>query len=200
MAKTASEVDFERFYQLLLTFRPVSEGEARSLFEHYALLLKWNKVLNLTRIEDIEEAVERHYGEALFLADLLPPGAFSIADIGSGAGFPGIPLAIRRPECLVTLVESHQRKAVFLREASRALLNVSVLPVRADQMKIRSDWVIARAVRWQDVVPVAERGIALLLGDTDAESASRDPRFSWEPAIPLPGSKHRVLLTGQRSG
>jgi 16S rRNA (guanine527-N7)-methyltransferase len=198
MPRTATAVEFERFHNLLLAVRPVTEAEARSLFEHYSLLVKWNRVLNLTRIEDVEDAVARHYGEALFLADLLPSGAFTIADIGSGAGFPGIPLAVRRPECRVTLVESHQRKAVFLCEASRELANVSVMAIRADQLSVQVDWVVARAVRWQDVVPAAHGGVALLLGDADAVAAAQDTRFSWEPPIALPGSKHRVVLTGQR--
>lgn len=198
MPKTTPEVDFDRFHELLLAVRPISQDESRVLFSHYSLLLKWNRVLNLTRIQDVEEAVERHYGEALFLADLLPSGAFTVADIGSGAGFPGIPLAVRRPECHVALVESHQRKAVFLREASRELPNVSVLAVRADQLGIETDWVVARAVRWQDVAPAAHNSIALLLGAVDAAAAAQDARFTWEPPIPLPASKHRVLLTGQR--
>ncbi|HWR54189.1 MAG TPA: 16S rRNA (guanine(527)-N(7))-methyltransferase RsmG [Bryobacteraceae bacterium] len=198
MPNTVSALDFERFQHLLLAVHPVSLGEARALFAHYSLLLRWNRVLNLTRIEDIEDAVERHYGEALFLADLLPSGALTVADIGSGGGFPGIPLAVRRPECRVTLVESHQRKAVFLREASRELPTVSVLAVRADQLPLEADWVVARAVRWQDVVPAAHANVALLLGDADAAAASQDERFAWEPPLPLPSSKRRVLLTGQR--
>src|SRR5437868_3656406 len=86
---------------------------------HYNLLLRWNTVLNLTGITDLDTAVERHYCESIFLAAHLPAGPLRLADIGSGAGFPGLPIAVLRPDCMVTLIESHQRKSVFLREASR---------------------------------------------------------------------------------
>ena len=73
-------------------------------------------------------------------------------DIGSGAGFPGIPVAIYRPECNLDLVESHKRKAVFLREAVRELTNVRVLAQRAEALTDPYDWTISRAVRPEDVL------------------------------------------------
>src|ERR1035441_7985957 len=94
------------------------------------MLLRWNQKLNLTSIRNREEAIQRHYGESLFLGMRLPPGAWKIADIGSGAGFPGFPVAVLRPDCQVTLIESHQRKAVFLRESSRKQPNIRVLARR----------------------------------------------------------------------
>src|SRR5262245_43642475 len=97
-----------------------------SLRWYYDLLLRWNRVLNLTPITDGREAVQRHYCESLFVGTVLPPTELRIVDIGSGAGFPGFPLAVLRPDCSITLVESHQRKAVFLREASRGATNLRV--------------------------------------------------------------------------
>ena len=102
---------------------------------HYRLLLLWNRTLNLSAITGLEEAVERHYCESLFLGAHLPPGSLAIVDIGSGAGFPGLPVAVLRPECSVTLIESHQRKAVFLREASRGLPGVRVVAKRAEDVR-----------------------------------------------------------------
>ncbi len=115
-------------------------------------MLRWNKKLNLTRITDPKQAWERHYLESIRLAHQLPPGPLKIADVGSGAGFPGIPIAVVRPECQVTLIESRQRKAVFLREATRDLPNVRVLPMRAEDVKESFDWVVSRAVRPEDVL------------------------------------------------
>lgn len=112
----------------------LSNEQLALLESHYRLLLRWNQKLNLTRIEHLEEAIHLHYCESLFLATLLPAGPLRIADIGSGAGFPGIPVAVFRPECSVTLIESHQRKAVFLREASRGLQNVAVIAARAEDL------------------------------------------------------------------
>ena len=103
--------------------------------------------MNLTTvIRTLEEAIERHYCESLFLAaQLAGRRSCGVADVGSGAGFPGFPVAVLRPDCSVTLIESHQRKAVFLREASRGLPNVRVLANRAEDVTRQFDRVISRA-------------------------------------------------------
>jgi 16S rRNA (guanine(527)-N(7))-methyltransferase RsmG len=120
----------------------IAPEQAAQLEAHFELLTRWNRTLNLTRIRDRAEAIERHYNESLFVARHLPSGPLRIADIGSGAGFPGFPLAVVRPEYSVTLIESHGRKAVFLSEASRKLPNIKVLAQRdSPARKIRRpDW------------------------------------------------------------
>ena len=146
----------EDFKSLLsLEFSPygvLSPQQLTLLEEHYHLLLRWNQKINLTRITSLPEAVRYHYCESLYLASRLPGGELRIIDIGSGAGFPGIPVAIYRPECSVDLVESHQRKAVFLREAARELTNVRVLAQRAEAVTDSYDWTISRAVRPEAVL------------------------------------------------
>ena len=134
------------------------------LEEHYQLLLRWNQRINLTRITSLEDAVRYHYCESLYLAARLTKGPLRIVDIGSGAGFPGIPVAIYRPECTVDLVESHQRKAVFLREAARGLTNVRVLPQRAEALSDSYDWSISRAVRPEDVLKLNLAAHVAVLG------------------------------------
>ena len=104
----------------------LSAEQEAVLEAHLELLMRWNRTVNLTAIRNREEAIERHYCESLFLGSRLPAGRLRIADVGSGAGFPGFPVAVLRPDCLVTLIESHQRKAVFLREAARQVGNVRV--------------------------------------------------------------------------
>src|SRR5258706_9503400 len=99
---------------------------------HYALLLRWNPKLNLTRMDSVEEAARLHYCESLLMGQKLPAGPLRIADIGSGAGFPGIPMAILGPEFTVTLGQSHQRKAVFLIQATRDFPNLQVVTERAE--------------------------------------------------------------------
>jgi 16S rRNA (guanine(527)-N(7))-methyltransferase RsmG len=151
-------------------------------------MLRWNKVINLTRIERLEEVVDRHYSESLFVGANLPPGSLTIADLGSGAGFPGFPISILRPECSVILIESHQRKAVFLNEASRGLPNLSVLSKRAEEVGGRFDWVVSRAVSPGEVLRIA-RGlapnVALLCNNTPLEA---------DRVIPLPWAEHRNLI------
>src|SRR5258708_39356688 len=144
------------FKQLLASeFRPhgeLSELQLDQLERHYNSLTRWNQRLNLTRIRDLEESVKFHYCESLFLGRSLPSGIHRIVDVGSGGGFPGLPVAILRPECQITLIESHQRKSVFLREACRELQNVRVVPKRAEEIDESFDWLISRAVSPADIL------------------------------------------------
>ena len=108
--------------------------------------------------------------------------------MGSGPGFPGLVAAISRPDCQFDLVESHQRKAVFLKEASRGLGNVRVVAKRAESVVERYDWVISRAVRPADVVKLdLAPCVALLVGEQDA---GRLAGFSIDR---LPWGRNRVL-------
>jgi 16S rRNA (guanine(527)-N(7))-methyltransferase RsmG len=180
------------FKQLLVReFAPygtLSDIQLEQLECHYAALTRWNERLNLTRIRDLEESVRLHYCESLFLGRFLPPGSHKIVDIGSGAGFPGVPVAILRPECEVTLVESHQRKTVFLREASRGLSNVRVIPKRAEDVEETFDWLISRAVAPDEVLELKlGRNIALLIGEGDSASLTGE-------TVPIPWGIHRVLF------
>jgi 16S rRNA (guanine527-N7)-methyltransferase len=148
-------------------FGTLSNEQISLLQRHYQLLLRWNQKINLTRITDLEEAVKYHYCESLYLAQSLPPQPLSIVDVGSGAGFPGIPVAVYRPDCSVHLVEAHQRKAVFLSVAVRelGLSNVRVIAARAEDVSKRYDWVISRAVNPEDVTRLSLARNFLVLGN-----------------------------------
>ena len=171
----------------------LTPGQAQALESHYHLLLRWNKVLNLTSVDRLEEAVERHYAESLFLAAHLPALPLRVADIGSGAGFPGFPVAVLRRDCSVTLIESHQRKAVFLREASRGLSNVRILARRAEDVDEPFDCAISRAVSYEDLVPVLRRLAASAVLLTGADSPPATLGFGWNEPISLPWGKSRFL-------
>jgi len=177
----------------------LADVEARALESHYNLLVTWNRALNLTAIRDLAEAVERHYCESIFLAVHLPAGPLRIADVGSGAGFPGLPVAVFRPDCFVTLIESHQRKAVFLKEAARCLSHVRVLARRAEDVKEEFDLVISRAVSYRDLLPalkVLAPAADLLTG---AEVPPAVLGFAWQPPVPMPWGKRRYLRKGERT-
>jgi 16S rRNA (guanine(527)-N(7))-methyltransferase RsmG len=147
---------------------------------HYELLLRWNAKLNLTRIDSVEEAARLHYCESMFLGQRLPAGPLRIVDIGSGAGFPGLPIAILRPECRITLVESHRRKAVFLNEAVRNLANVNVVTDRAENLSGEFDWLVSRAVRPSDVLNLnLAKNLALLVGADDAAAFENSDLLPW---------------------
>lgn len=161
-------------------YGPLTVEQMDALEAHYNLLRLWNSRLNLTRIESVEDAVRLHYCESLFVGSRLPPGPLRIVDVGSGAGFPGIPTAILRPECTVTLVESHQRKGVFLREASRNLKNVAVVTDRAENLKPEFDWLVSRAVSPDEVLKLKlANNLALLVGSEAVLRFDRRELIPW---------------------
>lgn len=174
----------------------LTPAQIDALEEHYALMLRWNQALNLTRVETLDEAVFRHYAESLFLGVHLPAGPWRIADVGSGAGFPGFPVAILRPDCSVTLIESHQRKAVFLREASRALGNVRVLANRAEDVDQRFDRAISRAVSYKDLRRALKKLAPFADLLTGAEEPPAELGFIWEPGIVVPWGERKFLRQG----
>ena len=90
------------------------------LVKHYALLRRWNQRMNLTRIIEPRKAARLHYAESLFGAKFIS-GARTVLDIGSGAGFPAIPLAVARADVRITALEANQKKALFLREVKDEL-------------------------------------------------------------------------------
>ena len=188
------------FPELLRRYFPDLDANQIGLLQgHWELLRVWNQKLNLTTIRDVRTAVERHYAESLFLAAHVSPGPIRIVDIGSGPGFPGFPVAVARPECTVTLVESHQRKAVFLREASRKVPNIRVLAVRAEDVKERFDLSVSRAVSYRDLEGSLQRlapQVLLLAGE---EPPPEWPEFVWQSPIPLPWGDRRSLRSGRVS-
>ncbi|MBI4862458.1 MAG: 16S rRNA (guanine(527)-N(7))-methyltransferase RsmG [Candidatus Riflebacteria bacterium] len=106
------------------------------LTRHVELLVQVNDRFNLTTLTADQEILDRHLSDSLAIAALLAGAAGPIIDLGSGAGFPALPVAVLRPECQVTLVESSRRKSVFLREAIRSmrLENARVETVRAEEI------------------------------------------------------------------
>ncbi len=180
-------------------FPELTEEQREQLRRHHDLLLQWNRKINLVSERGETELIERHYYESLFLGRHLPAGPLRIADLGSGAGFPGFVVAVQRPEFSMTLIESHRRKAVFLREAAREISNVSVRAQRAEEVNERFDWVISRAVRYQDIcktlLSLAPKA-ALLTGDTDIDEL---PGYEWAEPIRLPWGDNRYLFVSRET-
>jgi 16S rRNA (guanine(527)-N(7))-methyltransferase RsmG len=170
----------------------LTDKQLDRLHEHYELLVRWNERLNLTTVVDLPAAAVRHYCESLFIAAHID--GLSVVDIGSGAGFPGIPIAIARPEWNVTLIECHRRKAVFLREATRTLESVRVLDVRAEAATGRYDWLVSRAVDPRTILRLnlAQR-FAILMGREDADAVR------GAEVTPLPWGDRRALVIGEFS-
>jgi len=135
----------------------------------------------------------------------------SLADLGSGAGFPGLPIKLWAPHTSVTLIESNHKKATFLREVTRALTltNVNILTARAETLTaVTFDIVTLRAVeRFQSILPIAARLLAsgghlgLLIGSAQFDAAcSSLPDFVWAEPEPVPLSRSRILAVANAPG
>ncbi len=187
---------------------PLPATAAAQLEAFLALLLRWNARMNLTAVRDPETIVRRHFAESLFAAEHVPVGAATLLDFGSGAGFPGVPIAIARPDITVTLAESQGKKVAFLREAVRTLgLRAEVWDRRVEQMPAERvfDAVTLRAVEkmpeaCQLAVPRLRLGGWLGVFTTRAMESALDGLrgIRWGEALPIPGSRQEILRMGVR--
>ena len=116
-----------------------------SLANYVNLLVKWNKVINLTAVRDPHDMISRHILDSLSVHQHIDGD--SLADVGAGAGLPGIPLAILKPHMNVTLIDSVAKKTRFMQHVALQLklANVTVLHSRVEAVELQSDRVIARA-------------------------------------------------------
>lgn len=128
---------------------PDAAADAR-LRVYHALLLKWQKAVNLIAPSTVDDAWARHFEDSLQILPILPESAAVLADIGCGAGFPGLVIALARPDLKVNLIESDSRKGAFLLAVSRetGAKNVNHFNERAESAlkNIRADVVTARAL------------------------------------------------------
>ena len=188
---------------------PLTHEVAGRLQVFLELLQKWNARLNLTAIRDPEEILQRHFIECIFAARHLPAEIRTLLDFGSGGGFPGIPIALCRPEIQVTLGESQSKKSAFLRETVRSLgiLNAEVYNGRVEGLEGRFEGVTLRAVdKMQEACReaihlVAPSGYLVLFLSDEAvkNTVSVFDQFRWDAPILLPASQRRELLIGQKS-
>ena len=195
---------------------PLSDAQLSQLASYLEILHRWNARMNLTAVRDPESMVTRHFGESLSAAQNLFPqrlasGDQRLLDIGSGAGFPGLPTKIWAPHLEVILIESQSKKATFLKEVVRALdlKDVSVLSTRAEDFspstidRRPSTTVTLRAVeKFDRILPIAARlatpgRLALLIGVAQLDTARKLDAFTWSDPLPIPLSTARVLLIGE---
>jgi 16S rRNA (guanine527-N7)-methyltransferase len=100
-------------------------------------LKKWNHTYNLTAITDNKDIIIKHFLDSLLYLRFIPAGSWDVCDIGSGAGFPGVPIAIVRNDLTMTLIEPSGKKAAFLRHITRtlSLTNIKILESKADNVR-----------------------------------------------------------------
>jgi len=219
-------VEPERIADLLQPFlggQGLAENQLHRVTIYVDLLLRWNARINLTALRDADAIVTRHFGESFFAARHLlprpkdsgaacPPRGFQISDLGSGAGFPGLPIKIWAPEVNLTLIESQNKKATFLKEVVRTLQleAVTVFPGRGEELESdadsAADLVTVRAVeQFERALPVAAGlvrpggRLALLIGASQENQACQVlPQLQWDEPIAIPLSSARVLLVGTK--
>ena len=186
----------------------LSESQLSSISAYLDILLRWNARINLTAIRDSEEILTRHFGESLFAARHIFPEAESnarVIDVGSGAGFPGLPIKLWAKDIHLTLIESNNKKATFLREVIRSLKleDAEVFAGRAEEFSASADVVTLRAVeRFESVLPTAISlvvpggRIVLLSSVSQNEITAMATGIGWRKGIPK--SERRILNIGRR--
>jgi len=177
--------------------------------EYIHLLLKWNQSISLTTVTDPEEILSRHFGESMFAAKVRPVENCRLADVGTGPGFPGLPLKILVPSLKLILIESNKKKYAFLSEVVRTLglKEVEVLPERFEQIRPETlpvHLVSARALgefkellRWSARALTPAGNLLLWVGAEDVTRVAANQDWIWEPAIKIPDSQRRFLLIGR---
>jgi 16S rRNA (guanine527-N7)-methyltransferase len=186
-----------------------SNEQVLKIREYIRLLLKWNQSVSLTSIVDSTEILARHFGESMYACSLMPMENRRLADVGSGAGFPGLAMKIICPSLRVILIEANKKKCAFLSEIVRVLdlTDMEVLPMRFEEMRVASGFaeiVTARALggfpellRWARTA-LAPRGHAILwVGGEDATKVSSTAGWIWQPAVRIPESQRRFILIGR---
>src|SRR5215470_9175999 len=194
----------------LRPFADLKPAQLEQTAAYLDLLLKWNAKVNLTSVRDPRHMVTRHFGESYFAARelLSSEPATTVIDLGSGAGFPGLPLAIFAPAVQVTLIESNAKKVAFLNEVIAALKlgNARVARQRAEAYAGSAELVTMRAVeKFEAAARIAIRlvrpggRLALMIGASQVGAAKQAVgELAWSTPREVPVSHSRILLVGTK--
>lgn len=188
----------------------VDDQQVAQIQQYMKILLAWNDKVNLTAIRDPLEILYRHFCESMFAAVAVPVEKGRLADVGSGGGFPGLPLKIVRREMELILVESNVKKATFLAEVIRdlELTDARVLVSRYEELGEELtplDFVCSRAVgefapflKWAGSPQIAAQQAILWISGRDLDDVRKILDWEWHAPIPVPQSLRRFLLVGTR--
>jgi 16S rRNA (guanine527-N7)-methyltransferase len=187
---------------------PVTTHLCDQIRVYIEILLRWNRRISLTTVTNPLQILRFHFGESLFAIDQVPIRYGRLADVGSGAGFPAVPIRMAAEGLHVTLIESNRKKAAFLSEITRELklANVDVNSCRMEDVTNREsafDYVTARAVlidesvlAWTSSVLNHDGKAILWLGQEDSTKISLSTRFDWRSQVKIPDTDRRVVLVG----
>jgi 16S rRNA (guanine527-N7)-methyltransferase len=175
---------------------------------YISLLLKWNRSISLTTVTNMDEILRFHFGESFFAVSALAIGNGRLADVGSGAGFPGVPLAMLVPGLSVTLIESNAKKFAFLSEVARELGLANAVAVRSrmedfERQGSPFEFVTARALgqfanllEWSQTQLSSSGRLVLWLGQDDVARISAELSWTWSAPIAIPNSERRFIISG----
>lgn len=201
----------ERIHKLLEPYlRPLPDRIEYKIQKYMALLNRWGAVMPLTSIRDPEQIVRFHFGESIFalFAACLENGR--LADVGSGAGFPGLAIKLANPALSVSLIESNKKKCAFLHEVVRSLEldGVQIISSGFESSQIEADslsFVTSRALGRNDAVLawaheklIQNGSVTMWVGDDDSRTVPTLPGWSWAAPVLIPGTTGRFLLRGIR--
>jgi 16S rRNA (guanine527-N7)-methyltransferase len=187
-----------------------SDMQVSQIQQYLEMLLTWNDKINLTAIRDPLEILYRHFAESMYAAVRTPLEHGRLADIGSGGGFPGLPLKILCPTLEVFLVESNAKKGTFMAEVIRniGLNGARVLVSRYEELAEELtplDFVCSRAVgeyepflAWAASDQVAAAKAILWIGAGDLDRVRKIATWEWQDPISIPHSLRRLILVGTR--
>lgn len=188
----------------------VSARQSGQIQEYIRLLLAWNEKINLTAIRDPLDILYRHFCESMFATRVSGLSNRRLADIGTGGGFPGLPLKILVPDSTMFLVESNVKKATFVAEVIRTLglRSARVVVGRYEELGEEVaplDVILARALgdfgpllAWASSQTVDVKQVILWLGSNDAETVVKMGGWTWAEPVEVPKSLRRVILIGSR--
>ena len=204
------EVSDKQMAEALSPFGIIPSADQLLKIRNYVLLLmQWNRAMSLTATTDPIEIVQRHFGESMFVSTLLPVENCRLADVGSGAGFPGLALKIGFPAIQLTLIESNRKKCAFLAEVVRTLelSGVEVRSERFEQIKpetVLANVVTARALggfkqllKWSERALVGRGHLVLWVGAEDSTRIAINTGWTWRHGVRIPESQRRYVLIGQ---
>ena len=189
---------------------PAYDDQVLQIQQYIGILLAWNEKINLTAIRDPLEILYRHICESMFASVAVPLENGRLADVGSGAGFPGLPLKIIRPNLRVFLVESSIKKVTFLAEVTRelGLKDVQVLARRYEELGEEVaplDYICSRALgefpaflEWAKSEQIAAKRVILWIGARDLPEIQKVHTWDWAEPIQVPNSLRRLLLVGTK--
>jgi len=189
---------------------PAYDNQVLQIQQYIEILLRWNEKISLTAIRDPLEILYRHFCESMYAAEAIPVQGGRLADVGSGGGFPGLPLKISRPDLRVFLVESNLKKATFLAEVVRELgLNdTQVLVRRYEELHEEIaplDYVCSRALGefpafldWAASDQIGAKQVILWIGARDLPEIQKISTWDWGEPIQVPHSLRRLLLVGTK--